>query len=104
MFRRILLASALIAGCFAAGAVASGGAQAMTISTPAGLAKAVGEGNIDKVVYVCRRVGTRWGGWRRSCWWRPGYGYRSYGYRYGGWGYPYRPYGYGWRYRYGYRW
>jgi len=89
MVRKILLMGSLVAGLFAAVTLTTGGAEAMTISTPAGVAKAVGEGNASEVVYVCRRVWTRWG-WRRSCWWRPGgYGYYGYGYR---------PYGYyGWR-------
>src|SRR6476619_3085965 len=89
MVRKILLTGSLVAGLFAAVALTTGGAEAMTISTPAAVAKAVGEGNVSEVVYVCRRVWTQWGP-RRSCWWRPGgYGYYGYGYR------PYRYYG--WR-------
>jgi hypothetical protein len=96
MVRKFLLAGVLAAGFVAAGSLAPGSAQAMTISTPAGVAKAVNGSTVDKVAYVCRRVWTRWG-WRRSCYWRPGY----YGYRH----HYYRPYRYGYRYhRYGYRW
>jgi len=86
MVRKILLASSLVAGLFTGCALMAGGAEAMTITSPAAVAKAVGGGNVSEVAYVCRRVWTRWG-WRRSCWWRPG-GY-YYGWR--------RPYGYyGW--------
>ncbi len=92
MMRKILLTGALIAGFSAAGALAPGSANAMTITTPAAAAKAVAEhGAVEQVRYVCRRVWTRWG-WRRSCVYRPG-GY--YGGYYGGYGgYGYRPYGY----------
>ena len=94
MTRKILLTGALVAGFFAAGSLAPGGANAMTITTPAAAAKAVAEqGAVEQVRYVCRRVWTRWG-WRRSCNWRAGprYGYYGYGYRpYGYYG-AYRPY------------
>ena len=90
MTRKILLAGALAAGFVAAGSLAPGSANAMTITTPAAAAKAVAEhGAVEQVRYVCRRVWTRWG-WRRTCSWRPNYGY--YGGYYGGYGY--RPYGY----------
>jgi hypothetical protein len=96
MFRKFLLAGAMVAGFFAAGSLMPSSAEAMPIANPAGIAKTVG-GNVDQVAYVCRRVWSRWGGWRRSCYWRPGY----YGYRH----HYYRPYRYGYRYhRYGYRW
>ena len=88
MMRKILLTGALIAGFSAAGALASGSANAMTITTPAAAAKAVaGHGTVEQVRYVCRRVWTRWG-WRRSCVWRPNHRYGGY------YGYGYRPYGY----------
>ena len=78
----------MIAGFFAAGSLAPGSANAMTITTPAAAAKAVADqGAVEQVRYVCRRVWTR-GGWRRSCAWRPGPRYGSY------YGYGYRPYGY----------
>jgi len=96
--RKILLTGALIAGFFAAGALAPGSANAMTITTPAAAAKAVADqGNLEQVRYVCRRVWTRWG-WRQSCRWRPNYGYYGGYYGYGYRPYAYRPYGY-----YGYR-
>src|SRR6187402_2517441 len=97
MMRKILLTGALIAGFFAAGSLAPGSANAMTITTPAAAAKAVADqGAVEQVRYVCRRVWTHYG-WRRSCVWRPNYGY------YGGYGYRYRPYGYYGGYGYGYR-
>ena len=90
MMRKILLTGALVAGFFATGSLAPGGAHAMTITTPAAAAKAVAEhGAVEQVRYVCRRVWTRWG-WRRSCFWRPGPRYGGYY----GYGYRYRPYGY----------
>ncbi len=71
MMRKILLTGALIAGFSAAGTLAPGSANAMTITTPAAAAKAVAEhGAVEQVRYVCRRVWTHWG-WRRSCVWRP---------------------------------
>jgi hypothetical protein len=97
MMRKILLTGALIAGFSAAGALAPGSANAMTITTPAAAAKAIADqGAVEQVRYVCRRVWTHYG-WRRSCVWRPNYGY------YGGYGYRYRPYGYYGGYGYGYR-
>ena len=97
MTRKMLLTGALVAGFFAAGSLAPGGANAMTITTPAAAAKAVAEqGAVEQVRYVCRRVWTRWG-WRRSCSWRPGPRYGYYG------GYAYRPYGYYGSYRPYYR-
>ncbi len=97
MIRKIALAGALIAGLFTAGSLATGSAQAMTISTPKALGQAAGESNVTDVAYVCRRV-WRYGRLVRSCWWRPGpaYGY-GYGYGYRPY-YAYRPYAY-----YGYR-
>lgn len=94
--RRIVLATAATFALLAAGALAPGRAEAMTISTPAGIAAAVdATGHTQDVAYVCRRVwrcGPYGCGWRRACWWTGGPGYY-----YGG-----RPY---WRHRYygGYR-
>jgi len=89
--RKILLTGALLAGFVAAGSLAPSSANAMTISTPAAAAKALGESAVTDVAYRCRRVWTRWG-WRRTCGVRraaPYYGYYGYGYR------PYAYYGYG---------
>jgi hypothetical protein len=98
--RKYLLTAALLAGCAAAGSLLPGNAAAMTISTPAALAKAVDNSNVSEVRYVCRRVWSRWG-WRRSCFWRPGYAYYGYPpYGYYRYGYPYRHHYYR---RYGYR-
>jgi len=93
--RKIILSCALAAGVSAAGALVSGSAGAMTISTPAAVGKAVSSGVTD-VAYRCRRVWTRWG-WRRACRWAPGpyvrYGYPGYyygaPYAYYGWRRPY---------------
>ena len=89
--RKILLTGALAAGLCAAGALVSGSAGAMTISTPAAVGNAL-ESNVSDVAYRCYRRWTRWG-WRRVCHWRRPYvGYGYYGGYYGG------PYAYyGWR-------
>jgi len=98
--RRIVLAIAATLAIFAAGSLAPGRAEAMTVSTPAGIAAAVdATGLAQDVAYVCRRVwrcGPYGCGWRRFCtntypryyggpyYGRPyyrGYGYRGYGYR-----------------------
>lgn len=102
--RRIVFAIAATFAIFAAGSLAPGRAEAMTVSTPAGIAAAVdATGLAQDVAYVCRRVwrcGPYGCGWRRFC-------TNTYPRFYGG---PYygRPYyrGYGgpyYRHRY-YRW
>lgn len=113
MFRRIALTGALAGGLFGAALLITGSADAMTFSTPAAVAKAVGESNVDQVRVVCRRVWTRWG-WRRSCWrvrpawvgpgWGPGWGAPAWGWGWGGptyaWGWGGRPcWNCGWRAR-----
>ena len=69
--------------------MSSGGAQAMTLTSPQAIKAAVGESTAaEQVALVCRRVWRcgPWGcGWRRACWNTPGYGY-------GAWGYGPRPY------------
>ena len=95
--RKIFLTGALAAGLCAAGALVPSGTEAMTISTPAAVGKAV-TNNVTDVAYRCRRVWTRWG-WRRACRWVPG-PYVGYGY-YGYYGAPYAYYG--WRRPYYYR-
>lgn len=69
--RRIVLATAATLALLAAGSLAPGRAEAMTISTPAGIAAAVdATGLAQDVAYVCRRVwrcGPYGCGWRRFC-------------------------------------
>lgn len=88
--RKFFLMAALAAGFAAAGSLMPSQANAMTISTPAAVQQALGDGLTEQVRYVCRRVwrcGYRGCGWRRSCYHRPnyyyGYGYRSYPRYYG---------------------
>ena len=99
--RKIFLMAALIAGFAAAGSLLPSQANAMAISTPAAAQHALGEGNgiLEQVRYVCRRV--RRCGYRgcyttRRCFNRPNYYYGGYGYR----SYP-RYYGYRNHYRRG---
>lgn len=70
--RRTILAAAALA-MLAAGSLLPGRTEAMTISTPAGVAAAVdGTSLAQDVAYVCRRVwacGPYGCGWRRSCGW-----------------------------------
>jgi hypothetical protein len=94
--RKLFVTCAAAATMIMAGAFSLSPAQAMTITAPAGLSKAIHEMNLTQdVAYVC---GWRWG-WRR-CWWTPtpywGY-YRPYRYSY------YRPYYYRPYYAYAYR-
>jgi hypothetical protein len=87
--RRFVLAAAATFALLAAGSLAPGRAEAMTIPAPAGIAAAVnGNSLAETVAYVCRRVwrcGPYGCGWRRSCYYTRPY-YR-----------PYRPY---YRHRY----
>jgi hypothetical protein len=81
-FRKIFLIAALTAGFAAAGSLAPGQANAMTISTPSAVQEAIGGGTIEQVRYVCRRVRhCNWRGcyWRRACYYTPSY--RYYGHR-----------------------
>jgi hypothetical protein len=86
--RRMFLAVAAAAAMLAAGSLTR--AEAMPVGDPAGVRAALESTSItDQVAYVCRRFWScgYWGcGWRRSCYWAPGY----YGY--------YRPYYRRWRY------
>jgi hypothetical protein len=90
--RKYILTAAMLAGFAAAGALPPSTAGAITISTPAALAKAAGDGNVSEVRYVCHRVWSHWG-WRRSCFWRPGYAHYHHAY----------PYRHRYSYRSGYR-
>lgn len=83
--RKILLALCAAVTVFAAGAMTTGTASAMTVSSPAGVAAAIDDTSLaENVAYVCRRVRVcgRYGcTWRRQCYHtRPAYRpyYRSY--------------------------
>ena len=82
--RSLALAFATTAAVLAGGALAP--AQAMAISTPAGIAAAVDTTSLAQdVAYVCNRVwrcGPYGCGWRRACFWTGGPRYRGY-YGYG---------------------
>ena len=95
--RRMILAAAASLAVLAAGTLAPGRADAMAISTPAGIRAAVDSTSLAQdAAYVCSRV---WGyrGWRRSCYWTgPRYSARPY------WRSPY--WGYRWRRHYARRW
>lgn len=95
---RIALTAAATLAILAAGSFASNRAEAMTVTTPAGLQAVVGGTTLlEDVAVRCRRVWrcNAYGcGWRRACWRTPYYGY--YGSpNYGFYGGPY--YGYGYR-------
>lgn len=81
--RKYLVMTAIAGAIFSASATMPNSADAMAISTPAGMANAVADvDQVEQVRWVC-------GPFR--CWWRPNY-YPYYGfYR------PYRPWG--WRRR-----
>lgn len=76
--RRTILATAATLALLAAGSLAPTNAEAMTVSTPAGIAAAVdANGLAQDVAYVCRRVwrcGPYGCGWRRACYWTGGPG------------------------------
>jgi hypothetical protein len=87
MMRRFILAAAATLAVLVAGSLAPGRADAMTVSTPAGIAAAVEATSLAQdVAYVCRRVwrcGPYGCGWRRACYYGGGRGYYGRGY-YGG--------------------
>ncbi len=74
--RRIVLATAATLALLVAGSFAPNRAEAMTVTTPTGLAAALEGSNLAQdVAYVCRRVhrcGPYGCGWRRVCWWTGG--------------------------------
>lgn len=89
--RRIALATAATLAVLAAASFAPSQANAMAVSTPAGIQAAIDTTSLAQdVAYVCRPVrrcgpGGCWV--RRSCFWTGGgYGYRR-GYYRGGYGY-----------------
>lgn len=69
--RRTILAIAATLAVLAAGSLAPDRAEAMTVSTPAGIQAAInGTSLAQDVAYVCRRVwrcGPYGCGWRRYC-------------------------------------
>lgn len=82
--RRLILAAAALS-ILAVGAVTPNRAEAMAISTPAGIQAAIDDTKLSEdVAYVCRRAwrcGPYGCGWRRVCWWTgggPGWGGRRH--------------------------
>jgi hypothetical protein len=71
--RRIALATAATLAILAGGLFVPNRAEAMTITTPAGILAALDGTNLAQdVAYICRRVwrcGPYGCGWRRGCWW-----------------------------------
>jgi hypothetical protein len=71
--RRIILTTAATLAILAAGALVPNRADAMTVTMPVGIHKAIDGTNLAQdIAYVCRRVWRcgPWGcGWRRACWW-----------------------------------
>ncbi|MFN3658810.1 MAG: hypothetical protein ACK4UO_16305 [Pseudolabrys sp.] len=69
--RRFILSVAAAIAVLAAGALATDRAEAMAISTPAGIQAAIDDTSLAQdVAYVCRRVwrcGPYGCGWRRYC-------------------------------------
>jgi hypothetical protein len=102
---RKTLVITVMATVLSAGAFLSSGANAMTLTAPAGIRPAIQDtSSVEQTRYVCRRV-WRNGHRRQICTWRPNYAY-AYPRYYGGYGYPYysRPYAYApYGYGYGYR-
>jgi len=97
---RLLTTAIAAAGMLAATGLASPRAEAMTVTSPAGLAAAIEQTSLAQdVAYGCRpvwRCGYYGCGWRRACFWRPGpYWGPGYGYYR-----PYRPY---WAWRWNHR-
>jgi hypothetical protein len=96
--RRVILATAATLAILSAGSFTPNRAEAMTVTTPAGL-QAVVDGNslLEDVAVACRRVwrcGPYGCGWRRVCVRTAPY-YGGYGFYGGGgpyYGYGYRPY------------
>ena len=82
--RRTILATAATLAVLAAGSLAPSRAEAMALSTPAGIQAAIdGTSLAQDVAYVCRRVwrcGPYGCGWRRYCYWTGPH--RYYGHRY----------------------
>ena len=96
--RRLILATVATLSLFAAGSLVPDRAEAMTVTTPAGIRAVLDHSTLAQdVAYNCRRVwrcGLYGCGWRQRCGWvRPGY------YAYGWAGRPYW-HGHYWHHRY----
>jgi hypothetical protein len=90
------LVATIVAAVLSAGAFLTTGANAMTVTAPAGVRAAIQETSaVEQTRYVCYRV-WRYGHRRQVCSWRPNYygGPAYYGYGYGYRPYYYRPYAY----------
>jgi hypothetical protein len=85
--RRIVLSTAATLAILAAGSLVPNRAEAMTVTTPAGIKAAIDDTSLVQDV-ACRRVwrcGPYGCGWRRVCWGgRYYYGGGPYSYGYGG--------------------
>jgi hypothetical protein len=93
--RKTLVATA-VAAILSAGAFLTSGANAMTLTAPAGIRPAIQDTSaVEQTRTVCYRV-WRHGHWRQKCEWRPNYAYPGYSY-----GYPRYYYGGYPRYYYG---
>lgn len=86
--RRTILATAVTLAVIAAGSLAPGRAEAMALSTPAGIQAAIDDTSLAQdVAYVCNRVwrcGPYGCGWRRACYWTGGgpyWGHRHWRHR-----------------------
>lgn len=85
VMRRIVLAAIAACTLFATGTLAPQRADAMPLSTP--LAGTADTGLLQEAAYVCRpiwRCGRYGCGWRRVCYWTPGY-YRHWGWHHRRW-------------------
>lgn len=95
---RKTLVAAAVAAIVSVGTLFTTGANAITLTAPAGIRPAIeGSSVVEQTRYVCWNSRRPNGTWRRVCGWRPNYRYvapRAYYRPY------YRPYGY---YGYGYR-
>jgi len=80
--RRIVLATATTIAVLAAATLAPGRAEAMALSTPAGIRAAIDDTSLAQdVAYVCRRVwvcGYYGCSWQRSCYWTDRRHWRRY--------------------------
>lgn len=97
---RKTLVAAAVAAIVSVGTLFTTGANAITLTAPAGIRPAIEDSSVVEATrYVCWNV-RRNGYWVRKCGWRANYGYAAPRAYYGGYRPYYRPYGY---YGYGYR-
>jgi hypothetical protein len=84
---RLSLAGLITSAFIAMAALLPSQAQAVPLAAAPGSLAAINGGNsAEPVRYVCRRVWRcgRWGcGWRRSCFWRPGFSGPHFGFYFG---------------------